>query len=95
MVCSDPVYWEGATRYNCEKTQAIDGRFALGPWYYKNMKRIDIKSILRNPVQREQLMVCCIVAMQELVGRDANEQQAKEAYDNIRINRGRGNSKVP
>ena len=43
-------------------------------------KRIDIKAILADPEKRRELMISCIMAMQEHEGRDANREQAEKAY---------------
>lgn len=46
------------------------------------MKRIDIKAILADPEKRKELMVSCIMAMQEHEGRDADRSLAEKAYLN-------------
>jgi hypothetical protein len=46
-------------------------------------KRIDIKSILHDPVKRKDLMIRCIMALQEHEGRDADREKAEAAYDAI------------
>lgn len=46
-------------------------------------KRIDIKSILRNPATRRELMVCGIIATQAREGIRTTQAQAEAAYDKI------------
>ena len=47
-------------------------------------KRFDIKSILRDPVKRRELMVRCIVATQAREGIVTSQAQAVAAYDKVR-----------
>ena len=47
-------------------------------------KRLDIKEILNDPLKREDLIVSCIMAMQEHEGRDRDREKALIAYHNIR-----------
>jgi hypothetical protein len=49
----------------------------------RNSYRIDIQSILKDPVKRRELMISCIMAMQEHEGRDADREKAEIAYDAI------------
>lgn len=47
------------------------------------MKRIDIKAILKNPVQRRELMVQTIIATQAREGVTTTRAQAEAAYDAV------------
>ncbi len=47
-------------------------------------KRVDIRAILHNPVQRRELMIRCIIAIQAREGVQTTYKQAAEAYDKFR-----------
>ena len=47
------------------------------------MKRIDVKSILRDRVLRRRLMVPVIIALQAYEGVVTSRKQAEDAYDKI------------
>lgn len=47
------------------------------------MKKLDIKTILRDPRQRRELMVNTIIATQAREGIDTTREQAEAAYDAI------------
>lgn len=49
------------------------------------MKRVDIKAILRNPVQRRDLMIRCIIAIQAREGITTTPEQAARAYDLVQL----------
>ena len=45
------------------------------------MRRVNIKAILANPVQRRELCVRCIIATQAREGITTTREQAEQAYD--------------
>ena len=45
--------------------------------------RVDIKAILRDPVQRRRLMIGCIIATQAREGIVTTPEQAAAAYDKV------------
>ena len=45
--------------------------------------RVNIFSILSNPVLKRRLMVAVIIATQAREGIDTTQQQAEEAYDKV------------
>ena len=47
------------------------------------MKRVDIKAILKNSVQRRELMVQTIIATQAREGITTTRAQAEAAYDAV------------
>jgi hypothetical protein len=49
-----------------------------------NNRRVNIKAILANPVQRRELMIRCIIATQAREGVTTTREQAKLAYDKVR-----------
>jgi hypothetical protein len=51
------------------------------------MKRVDIKAILRDPVQRRELCVRTIIATQAREGIVTTRAQAEAAYDNVQKER--------
>lgn len=53
------------------------------------MKRIDVKAILRDPVQRRELMVTTIIATQAREGITTTRAQAEAAYDAVQKERSR------
>lgn len=46
-------------------------------------RRVDIKAILADPVQRRRLMVRCIIATQAMEGIETTQEQAEAAYDKV------------
>lgn len=50
--------------------------------------RVDIKSILRNPAQRRELMVATLIATQAREGITTTREQAEAAYDKVQAERG-------
>jgi hypothetical protein len=48
------------------------------------MPRVDIRMILADLVQRERLMVACIIAIQAREGVTTTVEQAKAAYHAVR-----------
>lgn len=46
-------------------------------------KRVNIKQILKNPVQKKELMVDAIHFLQSIEGIDTTKEQAETAYDKI------------
>lgn len=48
------------------------------------MRRVDIRSILADPVQRRELMVAVIMATQHREGIFTTKAQAEAAYDKVR-----------
>jgi hypothetical protein len=52
-------------------------------------KRVDIRAILADPVQRKQLMVSTIIATQAREGIVTTVEQAEAAYDKVQQERGR------
>ena len=45
--------------------------------------RVDLKAILRDPVQRRRLLVRCIIATQAREGVKTTQAQAEAAYDKV------------
>ena len=64
-------------------TRKTSAAIALG-YGVANMKRVDIKIIIADPVQRERLMVACIIAIQAREGITTTVEQAKAAYYAVR-----------
>ena len=50
------------------------------------MRRIDVRSILKNPDQRKKSMVESIIAIQAREGITTTKEQAEAAYDHVRSN---------
>jgi hypothetical protein len=46
-------------------------------------KRVDIRAILRNPAQRRELMIRCIIATQAREDVQTTYKQAAVAYDKV------------
>lgn len=46
-------------------------------------RRLDIKAILADPVQRRRLMVPWLMATQAREGREISRERAEEVYDKI------------
>lgn len=46
--------------------------------------RIDLQAILRDPVQRRDLLVRCLIAIQAREGIMTTRAQAEQAYDAVR-----------
>lgn len=51
------------------------------------MRRVKIKAILRNPAQRRELMIRCIIAIQAREGITTTPEQAAHAYDVVQLER--------
>ena len=51
------------------------------------MKRVNIKAILANPLQRRELMVSTIIATQAREGITTTRAQAEAAYDTVQKER--------
>jgi hypothetical protein len=47
------------------------------------MRRVNIRAVLGDPVQRRELMVRCIVAIQAREGIETTQEQAEAAYDRV------------
>jgi hypothetical protein len=62
-------------------TRPIYGRYLKGVWM---RKRLDIKAILRDPVQRKRLMVELLIATQAREGIVTTMEQAEAAYESVR-----------
>jgi len=47
------------------------------------MPRVNIKKILKDPIQRRELMVQALIAIQAREGITTTKEQATRAYDNV------------